>query len=182
MWTSYSRFYNDILKKETAVVFLSKNANAIAILTSIRVFCFTTFPLNVKKIMVPLSCLEVFFNKKANFVVANKSSAVAKIRDFQPLGACIFLKGDKATQFIHHLIFLTFSQLNTYASFFFKKQNLDFVFNLKITPSFGKLNFFFGFFQMLRALQVVFFWKKKIDYNKKFLFLRSYKIPVVVIK
>ena len=180
MWTSYSRFYNEIIKKETAVVFLSKNANAVAIVTSIRVFCFSTFPLNVKKIMVPLCCLEVFFNKKAGLVIANKSSAVAKIRNFQPLGACLFLKGDKANQFIHHLIFLIFSQLDTYSPFFFKKQSLDFVFNLKITPSFTKLSFFFGFFQMLRALQLVFFWKKNIEHKKKFFFLRSYKIPVVV--
>jgi ribosomal protein L5 len=179
MWTSYSRFYNEILKKETASVFLSKNAIAIARITSIRVFCFSTFPLNVKKIMVALSCLEVFFNKKANLVIANKSSAVVKQRDFQPLGASIFLKRDKATQFLHHLIFLIFSQLDTYSPFFFKKQNLNVVFNLKITPSFLKLGFFFGFFQTLRALQVVFFWEKKKGHNTKFLFLRAYKIPVL---
>jgi hypothetical protein len=178
MWTSYRRFYNEILKKEIAVVFISKNANAIAKITSIRIFCFSTFPFNVKKTMLPLSCLEVFFNKKASLVVANKSSAVAKTRNFQPLGASIFLNGDKSTQFIHHLIFLIFSQ-DTYPPFFLKKQKLGFVFNLKITPIYLKLTFFFFFFQMLRALQVVFFWKKKIEQSKKFLFLRLYKIPVV---
>jgi len=180
MWTSYSRFYKEIIKKETAVVFLTENPNESPKITSIRVFCFSTFPLDVKKVMIPMSCLEVFFDKKANLVVANKSSAVSKIRDLQPLGAFVFLKGDKAIQFLHHLIFLVLSKLDSYSLLSFRKQNLDFVFNLKISPSFLKLSFLFGFFQILRALQVVFFWKKKIGSNKKFLFLRSHKIPVVV--
>jgi hypothetical protein len=180
MWTSYSRFYKEILKKETAVAFLTENANESPKITSIRVFCFYGFSLDVKKIMLPLTCLEVFFNKKANLVVANKSSAVSKIRDLQPLGAFVFLKGDKTIQFLHHLIFLVLSKPDNYSPPVFKKQNLDFVFNLKITPSFLKLALFFGFFQILRALQVVFFWKKKIAHDKKFLFLRSHKIPLKI--
>jgi len=180
MWKSYNRFYKQHLKKESSVLFISKNVHIIPEISNIRIFCFPKFPVNVNVILLSLTFTQLFLNKKSNLMLANKSTVNTKLRRKQPLGVVMFLFGEKLIQFLHHCNLFIFPLNDSIFSFSKKIKSIDFIFNIKIIPICVKLSSFFNFFQALPRIQAIFCIKKKLLLKKRIFLFRLFKIPIKI--
>jgi len=181
MWKSYNRFYGQTIKSEFGLLFALKNASEVPSLKKVTITCLSKNPSKTKRILMALSCLQLFVKKKAQVVTAKKSTVATKVRQGQPLGAKVVLNHNTARQFLHFVTFFLMPRLDLTSLFFVQERNSDFKFFVKTATVFSRLRPFFTFYQFLPLIQVVLS-VNNIPNKGQVFFWRLNKIPVFLQK
>ena len=178
MWKNYNLFYNQVLKSDIGLCFMSENVHKIPKVYKTFLVSTSKESLGIKKTLLSLSGIQLISNSKSHIVVSRKSMPHLKIRKGESLGAKLTLTGSHALQFLHFFIFNTLSLIDLVDLLSHNKKNLDFTFFFKFFVVFPRLGQHFNFFRNFSYLRVLF--SCKGDCKNILLFLRFLKIPIKI--
>ena len=171
MWKLYSRFYYQILKKESSLISVSKNLFVVPKIKRARLVLFSQSQ-KFKEIMASLFGLQIFVNLRANFQI----NRILITQETCTTAGAVNFGNKESVKFLHFLIFFSFPKIDSIVT---RENSTDSVFRFFKKIQFPTLFFFRRFFPNVPKIESFFYFTRKRNSEKISKLFRLFKLPVI---